>query len=166
MNGVHDMGGMQDMGPIEHEQNEPVFHEPWEGRVYAMNKALRVGPERSVDLFRFALEQIPPARYLASSYYERWLLGLEKLLLDAGVVSAEELADGQSRGGWPKVPVLTAEQVRRTLVPWRAPRPEAEASPKFNVGDRVRARNINPGGHTRLPRYVRGHVGVIERDLG
>jgi nitrile hydratase len=42
----------------------------------------------------------------------------------------------------------------------------APAAPKFKAGDRVRAKNIHPTTHTRLPRYVRGHVGVVERDHG
>jgi len=166
MNGVHDMGGMHGMGPIEYEENEPVFHEQWEGRVYALNKVMRVGPERNVDLFRFAVEQIPPARYLASSYYERWLMGLEKRLLDSGVLSPEELADGRPRSGGLSVPGMTAEEVRASLGPWRAPRPEVDVPAKFKIGDRVVACKINPPTHTRLPRYIRGRRGIVDRDFG
>jgi hypothetical protein len=32
---------------------------------------------------------------------------------------------------------------------------------RFSAGDRVRARAADPDGHTRLPRYVRGHVGEV-----
>jgi len=73
MNGVHDMGGMQDMGPIRHERHEPAFHEPWEGRVYALSRVLRTrrGPW-NLDAFRHAIESLPPVDYLRMSYYERW----------------------------------------------------------------------------------------------
>jgi len=166
MNGVHDMGGMHGMGPIEREQDEPVFHEEWEGRVYALTRVLRLGPKWNVDMSRYTMEQLPPARYLASSYYERWLLGLEARLVASGVVSAEELADGRARPGGAKMPLMAVDEVRASLGPWRAPHPEVGVPPKFNAGDRVVACKINPVGHTRLPRYIRGRQGVIEHDLG
>jgi nitrile hydratase len=166
MNGVHDMGGMHGMGPIEREQDEPVFHEGWEGRLYGLTRVLRLGPERNVDMSRYTMEQLPPARYLAASYYERWLLGLEARLMASGVVSAEELADGRARPGGTKVPLMAVDEVRASLGPWRAPQPDVDVPPKFKVGDRVVARKINPAGHTRLPRYIRGRQGVIEHDLG
>ncbi|HLG70006.1 MAG TPA: nitrile hydratase subunit beta [Chloroflexota bacterium] len=166
MNGVHDMGGMQDMGPVVREENEPVFHADWEGRVYGLTRVLNLGPKWTVDQSRFSMEQMPPARYLQSSYYERWLFGLESRLLAAGVVSEKELADGKPRPGGVRVPKVTREQYLGQLQPWRAPKPEADPPAKFKVGDRVRARNIHPKGHTRLPRYIRGHVGTVERNLG
>jgi len=166
MNGVHDMGGMHGMGPIEYEQHEPVFHEEWEGRVYALTRVLRLGPKWNVDMSRFSIEQIPPVRYLASSYYERWLLGLERRLLESGVLSPEELADGQARPGGVPVPRMAAAEVRASFQPWHAPQPEADAPPRFRVGERVLARKLNPRTHTRLPRYVRGRAGVVDRDLG
>ncbi|MHB8619208.1 MAG: nitrile hydratase subunit beta [Chloroflexota bacterium] len=166
MNGVHDMGGMHGMGPIVYERHEPVFHEEWEGRVYALTRVLRLGPKWTVDMSRAAMEQIPPARYLASSYYERWLLGLERRLLESGLLSPEELADGQARPGGVSVPRMTAGEVRASFQPWRAAQPEADVPPQFKVGARVVARKLNPSTHTRLPRYVRGRTGAIDRDLG
>ena len=74
MNGVHDMGGMHGMGPIEHEKNEPVFHAAWEGRIYALARVIRAGGGRfNLDASRHAIEILPPAEYLRMSYYERWL---------------------------------------------------------------------------------------------
>ena len=96
MNGVHDMGGMHGFGPVTPESDEPVFHAEWEGRVLAMDLAMRATGEWGVDAARFARESEPPARYLAESYYERWLGGLERLLLERGLVSEEELRVGAS----------------------------------------------------------------------
>src|SRR5260370_6718371 len=91
MNGVHDMGGMDGFGPVVHEKNEPVFHADWEGRVYALVGLARRAAQGNGDEFRHAIERIPPARYLASSYYERWLAAAETLLVEHGVVTREEL---------------------------------------------------------------------------
>ena len=91
MNGVHDMGGMDGFGPVVREANEPVFHAGWERRLFAMvNLAMRAA-EVNIDEFRHAIERIPPGKYLASSYYERWLAALETLLVERGVITREEL---------------------------------------------------------------------------
>jgi nitrile hydratase len=166
MNGVHDMGGMQDFGPVQKEENEPVFHEEWEGRVFALVRAVRLGPKWNIDMSRFAAERLPPVQYLSLPYYERWLIGLEKRLVDAGVVTPEEMADGKPRPGGAQIPVLTREEVEKSLKPWQSKREDVQVPATFKVGDRVRARNINPPKHTRLPRYIRGHHGVVTRDLG
>jgi nitrile hydratase subunit beta len=166
MNGVHDMGGMHGMGPVAYEQNEPVFHDEWEARVYALTRVLRLGPKWNIDMSRATMEQLPPALYLGSSYYQRWLLGLEARLLASGVLSPEELADGQARPGGVKVSLMTPDEIKESRGPWRAAPPEADVPAKFHVGDQVVARNIHPTGHTRLPRYIRGHHGLVERDLG
>ena len=71
MNGIHDMGGMHGFGRIEREPNEPVFHEPWERRVFGLTVAS--GSQRNIDEFRHAIERMAPVGYLGSSYYERWL---------------------------------------------------------------------------------------------
>jgi len=166
MNSVHDMGGMHGLGAIQREQNEPVFHADWEARVYALTRVLRLGPKWNIHMSRYSMEQMEPARYLSSSYYERWLAGLEKRLLDSGVLSPEELADGKPRPGGKPVPKMTAEEVRASLGPWRAPHVEGDGPARFKPGDRVVARKINPKSHTRLPRYIRGRQGEVQRDLG
>ncbi len=92
MNGVHDMGGMDGFGPVVAEKNEPVFHADWERRAFALaTVAWRLAPA-NVDEFRHAIERIPPARYLASSYYERWLAAAETLLVEHGVADARRTA--------------------------------------------------------------------------
>lgn len=164
MNGVHDMGGMHGMGPVAPEADEPVFHHPWEGRVHAMNLA---SPTRgNIDAGRHRIELLPAAEYLRMSYYEKWLTRVEQLLVAGGFITSEELATGRADPAAPKsTPVRPADTVQAALT---APYSYARDAgpPAFAVGDRVRARNLHPKGHTRLPRYVRGHVGVIERDHG
>jgi len=164
MNGVHDMGGMHGMGPVAPEAGEPVFHHAWEGRVHAINLA---SPTRgNIDAGRHRIELLPPADYLRMSYYEKWLTRVEQLLLAGGFVTPEELATGRADPKAPKsTPVRPANTVTAALTaPYSYAREAGSAA--FAVGDRVRALNLNPAGHTRLPRYVRGHVGVIERAHG
>jgi nitrile hydratase subunit beta len=91
MNGIHDMGGMDGFGPIEREEDEPVFHEPWEGRVLALTRACGAWGKWNIDKSRFGIEQMPPEDYLRASYYEKWLRRLEKLLVEAGMITREEL---------------------------------------------------------------------------
>jgi nitrile hydratase subunit beta len=168
MNGVHDMGGMHGMGPIEHEQNEPVFHEWWEGRIYALTRLIRAGGGRqNLDNSRYRLERLPPAEYLRMSYYERWAARLVNQLIENGVATREEIESGTPAPGSPKAtPALTADMVPAMVTRRNSARRDAAVSPRFKVGQRVRARNINPTGHTRLPRYARGKAGVIVRDHG
>lgn len=91
MNGAHDLGGMHGLGPIVREENEPVFHEDWERRAFALTLAMGAWGKWNIDMSRFAREQMPPAEYLATSYYEHWLFGLEKLLVDQGFLTGEEI---------------------------------------------------------------------------
>src|SRR5262245_11224410 len=158
MNGVHDMGGMHGMGPIEHEKNEPVFHEPWEGRVYALTRVVRAaGGRQNLDNSRHQLELMPPEQYLRMSYYERWFTRLVEQLMKNGVVSQAELESGHAASGSPKAtPPVSAEMVPAMVTRRNSARRDASVNPRFKVGQRVRARNINPPGHTRLPRYARG----------
>lgn len=170
MNGVHDMGGMHGFGPVQREENEPVFHAPWEGRIFGITvgfgRSLRAGE-------RFDLERLDPVKYLESSYYERWMLALENSLLESGTLTADELdarmaffrenpdASPPQRKD-PELVKRTVESLNTRYSPHR----EVGVAPRFRVGDVVRARNINPPGHTRLPRYVRGKQGVITRIHG
>jgi nitrile hydratase len=168
MNGIHDMGGMHGMGPIEHEKNEPVFHEPWEGRVYAITRLLRAGGGRqNLDNSRHLIELLPPAEYLRMSYYEKWLARLLKQIVDLGIVTAAEVESGQAAAGAPKAtPAVAAAGVPAVVTRRNSARRDVVVAPRFKAGQRVRARNINPGGHTRLPRYARGKQGVVSRDHG
>lgn len=167
MNGVHDMGGMDGFGKVEPELNEPMFHEEWEARVLAMVRAMGAAGAFNIDTSRFYRESLPPTVYLTSSYYKKWFLGLENSLLALGFIAADEVKAGHASA--PPKPLkhggFKLNDVERVMVRGRFGRPAA-APAKFKSGDRVRAKNIHPTTHTRLPRYVRGHVGVIERDHG
>lgn len=167
MNGIHDMGGMHGMGPIEHEKDEPVFHSHWEGRVFALNRGLGAWGKWNLDASRHSREVIPPAEYLRMSYYEKWLIGLTNLAIKSGVVTQAEVASGKpAKGSSKATPPLTAEKVSTLVGRGATARRNVQVSPRFQVGQRVRARNIHPLGHTRLPRYARGKQGVVDRDHG
>jgi nitrile hydratase len=166
MNGVHDMGGMDGFGRIEPEANEPVFHADWEARVMAMNRAMGATGAWNIDMSRYSREILPPEVYLASSYYRKWLLGLEQMLLERDLVGADEIAKGHAlRPAKPLKRNFTTAEIDRVLTRGSFSR-TAKAPARFRPGDRVRARNINPRTHTRLPRYVRGHLGTVERVQG
>ena len=162
MNGVHDMGGMDGFGQVEPEANEPVFHAEWEGRVMAMMRAMGYAGAWNIDMSRASRENLPPDVYLTSSYYRKWALGMEDLLVERGLAAADELAAGHAlQPGKPLKRKLTPELVENTLHRGSFAR-DAQAPARFKPGDRVRMKNIHPATHTRLPRYVRGHVGVVE----
>jgi nitrile hydratase subunit beta len=167
MNGVHDMGGQQDMGPVVYEKDEPVFHASWEARIYALNRAMRALRKWSLDTDRHALELMSPVDYLRMSYYERWVYRLEAQVVQYGLVSREEFESGQPAPGSTKAsPALTLATSDRWLDRGIASSDDPRVRPSFKVSQRVRARNINPTGHTRLPQYARGKTGVIVRDHG
>jgi nitrile hydratase len=167
MNGIHDMGGMQDMGPIERERGEPVFHKEWEGRVLAMVLAASAWRRWNMDAFRYTREVLPPVDYLTISYYEQWFSGLQRLLVSRGLVTADEVESGRPAAGAVKAtPPLTPEKIPTTLQYRLNAQRDAKVAPRFQVGQRVRAHNINPVGHTRLPRYARGKYGTVYKDHG
>lgn len=167
MNGVHDMGGMHGMGPLQPERDEPVFHHRWEARVFALVRAMGAFGKWNIDASRHQRELIPAAELLRMSYYEKWLTGLTELLVKHGFVSADELARGRATAALAKrSPALRATEVSRFItVGSPASRPPS-SPPRFRPGQRVRARNLNPTGHTRLPRYVRGRLGTVDRVQG
>jgi nitrile hydratase subunit beta len=167
MNGVHDMGGMHGMGPLVEEKNEPVFHCEWEGRIFAMNRAMGAWRKWNLDASRRSRELIPPAEYLRMSYYERWLEGLIELMVQSGLTTRAEIATGVPAPESVKaIPMLMAEKVSSLVANGAPTSRNVKITARFQVGQRVRARNMHPAGHTRLPRYVRGKSGTILRDHG
>lgn len=155
MNGVHDMGGMHGFGPVLPEANEPVFHAPWEGRVRGMFVLMGAWRRWNIDASRHAIEQLPPADYLRYSYFEKWFDALVALSLNAGIITAEELASGHKAAGTAAVaPPITADTIWNVITATGSFQRKVAANPRFAAGDQVRTRNINPEGHTRLPRYV------------
>lgn len=162
MNGVHDMGGMQGFGPVVPQPDEPLFHAAWERRALALTLAMGATGQWNIDLSRSARESLPPADYLGSSYYAIWLRALEQLMRERGLADADELRDGRLRTpGKPVARVLQADAVDAALARGTATSRPAPAPARFAPGQQVRARNMHPASHTRLPRYVRGHTGTI-----
>ena len=167
MNGIHDMGGMQDMGAVQREKNEPVFHQRWEGRVWGMMWLGSAWGKWNLDAMRHAIERIPPADYLRMSYYEKWLAALVDLVTGRGLVTRAELESGKPAAGSAKAtPPVKAEGVPALIARGNPVKRDVAVAARFQVGQRVRGRNINPITHTRLPRYARGKIGTVERDHG
>jgi nitrile hydratase beta subunit len=160
------MGGVWS-GQVQPELDEPTFHAEWERRAFALTLAMAMPGGWNIDMSRFAREDRPPQQYLGMSYYQIWLAGLERLMLARNLVSPDEIEAGK--------PLHPAKPVAKTLTPegvagmlHRGGPTERKATSRalFSAGDRVRAKMINPPTHTRLPRYVRGHIGAVERVLG
>jgi nitrile hydratase len=161
------MGGMQDMGPVQHEKNEPVFHARWEGRVFALYILTGAWRKWTLDAARYERELIPPDQYLRMSYYEKWFAGFIELLVKGGLITRPEAQRGlPSTDSRKAKPPVSADMVLPILAKGRPASRDLAVAPKFQAGQRVRARQINPTGHTRLPRYARGRAGTIERDHG
>ncbi|GJE18617.1 nitrile hydratase subunit beta [Methylobacterium marchantiae] len=167
MNGAQDLGGAHGFGPVVAEADEPIFHAPWERRVFALALAMGYTGAWTLDGSRAARESLPPAEYLSSSYYEIWLAALESQIVATGLATREEIAGGVSEASAkPVARVLRAEETPpRFSAGFPSDRP-AEGPALFSVGDAVLTRNDHPTGHTRLPRYARGRRGVVERVHG
>lgn len=166
MDGVHDLGGMDGMGAIEHAPDEPTFHADWEGRAFASVLVTMARGHYSMDVFRHAIERLDSVEYLDSTYYEHWLAALETLLVEEGVLTASELADRVEAfaDGDATVPTRAdpdlAATMRAIVEAGGSPR-RGDGDPSFGVGDAVRVRTFHPEGHTRCPRYVRGAEGTV-----
>jgi nitrile hydratase subunit beta len=172
MNGPHDMGGMHGFGPIVREQNEPVFHEDWERTVVGIQRAIRARGIINIDESRHGIERMPPAEYLAASYYERWLSSLERNLVEKGLITRQELEERTALlREHPETPAPQREDPELVALMMEPPSQrdlyEREGAPaRFAAGDRIVTRNVHPTGHTRLPRYARGKRGVIHAVRG
>ncbi len=176
MNGIHDMGGLQGAGPIVPENDEPVFHAQWEKHVFAIQAATSGQGLYNIDEFRHAIERMNWIHYLESSYYEHWLTAMETLLGEKGIISREELeARVKQVKEHPEVianfppsdsPSQLAERLEKIVRKGGSTKRETGKAPRFKPGDKVAVRNIHPGGHTRLPRYIRGKRGTIEKTHG
>lgn len=139
VNGIHDLGGMHGFGAVVVERDEPVFHANWEKRVFGAALLAMGAGLANLDRFRHAIERLDPVEYLRAGYYGRWLGALERVV--------REYRENGER-------LESAEP--GSLRP-------IDTVPSFAVGARVRARNLQPAGHTRLPGYARGKRGTIAR---
>lgn len=165
MDGIHDLGGMHGFGPVLREADEPVFHEAWEGRLYAMRVST---PLADPGNLRPHIERMVPGQYLNSSYYEKWLHGWTQILFENGVLTEEEIqAREVALAAHPDADLPRRDdpaRARQALERLRTPQPlqrEAKAQPRFRIGDPVQTRHFHPPGHTRLPRYARGKKGAV-----
>ncbi len=163
MNGPQDLGGQMGFGPVDPETDEPVFHADWEKHALGVTLCAGALGKWTLDESRHARESLHPADYYSSSYYEIWIKALEALLERHGLVTGRELSEGHASSAVDKPDrVLTADRVPAAMAAGSPCDRPVETRPAFQAGDRVRARIIHPHGHTRLPRYVRGHEGTIE----
>jgi nitrile hydratase subunit beta len=167
MNGAHDLGGMEGFGPVTPDPAHAPFHARWERRVLANTLACMAMGVWNIDAMRAGRENLPPPEYLTSSYYEIWFKGLVSRLIQEGLVTAAEVESGVAmEPGRPVPNVLTADKVAPALAAGSQYTREPDRPAAFAVGAPVRAREMNPSHHTRLPRYARGKTGVIEAVRG
>lgn len=168
MDGPHDLGGRQGFGAVETEEKEEAFHEPWEGRVYGLVRAITRADDWSIDWFRHCRELIAPLDYLTRPYYDQWLQCYAAMLINSGAASLDEIVSGKASDAAADLPApMTGEYVRKTgrRTALNSAR-EAHTAPAFAPGDRVRANMMGSVGHTRLPSYLRGRCGVVEAFRG
>jgi nitrile hydratase len=162
---------MHGLGPInpEPETEEPVFHADWEKRLFGLALAAGFLGKWNIDMSRYARERQHPIDYLRHTYYENWLAGLKKLLVEAELVNQEELKTGKAAGPADESiqqRVLKAEEVTEAIAKGSPVAMTISIPPRFKTGESVRAVNRHPKGHTREPRYVRGRVGIIHEHHG
>jgi len=159
MNGIHDIGGMHGFGPVDRAEHP---YAKWELRVRVLQRLGLNRAEVTLDAFRYGIEQMAPADYLLASYFERWLTTVEYNLVQAGVLAEGELDDRlPPPDRWFQTIGAGPPPVDDIDIP-----DSAANAPRFAEGDAVVTRNLNPAGHTRLPRYARGKRGVINRVYG
>ena len=161
MDGIHDVGSEHGFGRVEPTAEEPPFEQDWEGRLVGIFRAIARPREAdwNADKFRFTREQLPPVEYLTRPYFDQWYAAM---LLGSGLVTAKELATGRSTQSVPTFlkPMSAADVTTARNVTERFDR-HYSGEPRFGAGDHIRAVLRGQPGHTRLPRYVRGHVGIV-----
>jgi nitrile hydratase beta subunit len=167
MDGVHDLGGLQNMGAVQiPDRDEPVFHEPWEGRIFAMGALCQSRlTGANLDAFRHAIDRTPPAEYLGLPYYNRWLRMAETLLTETGVLAPGAIDARVRRRLGERVDEPPVPEPNRPDYKPAGPGSlrQVDDPPRFSVGQRVRTIDVHTSGHTRLPRYARRREGVVER---
>lgn len=176
MNGIHDLGGLDGFGPVPYDPAEPLFQHEWEARLFGLNVVVMANRCFGVDEFRHAIERLDPVRYLTSGYFERWVVAVERLLVEKGYLVSSEIdalttarrrvapADPPTRRDDPAATQQLVARLFRLTTP-RLEAPDGRA-PRFQSGDLVRVRERHPKGHTRAPRYVRGKSGIVDRYQG
>jgi len=160
VNGIHDLGGMHGFGAVGAEPDEPPFHEAWEGRAGGLLEVMTFPAGFTVDRFRYLRETLRPDLYLTQTYYEQWIYIAEQALLESGMISADELALGETRST-KRTDAIRADAVWGFLHDRTNSARGLDSAPRFAIGQRVRARTVQATAHTRLPRYARGRTGSV-----
>ena len=164
MNSAHDLGGMHGFGNIDQSQRENFIHQ-WEEKVFGLTLACGLLGQWNLDESRHAREQMEAGEYLRSSYYEHWLHGLEKLLIEKGLVTVDELESGSCEQKSSLSP-LAVEKIPEILGRGSPAQMRPQSAPLFQTGQLIRVRNFHPKSHTRAPRYIRGRSGRVSAHYG
>jgi len=169
MNGVHDLGGTDGVGPVVPDKDgEPVFFADWERAALLMFPAGAKAGLFQLDQFRYGIEQMAASEYLTTPYYEHWAHTVSHHAQRNGLFDEDELNErAQYYLEHPdaKLPdrkdpelIEFLDTVFKTGASCRLP---SDAPAHFSVGDRVVVASDSPTGHTRRAGYVRGRVGTI-----
>ena len=157
-----DLGGQAGHGRVQPEPEGELFHEPWEPRALALTLAMGATGSWNIDQSRAARETLPG--YAQLNYYRIWIAGLQRLLAERGLATPDEVAAGRMlTAALPVKRRLAAADVAAVLAKGSSTERPATTPARFAVGDAVRTRAGAVPHHTRLPGYVRGKRGVVER---
>lgn len=169
MTRVHDMGGRFGDGPVVPEpQGIPVLEAEWQARALAVTLAAGSLGQWNIDMSRHARECLSPRDYARFSYFEKWIAALADILVQTGVLTPEDLADGDDGPHPLSDRKLTRDRVARVLAKGGPADRPSKVPVRFSVGQAVRtlrpaANRLVEGGHTRLPAYAAGAQGYIQR---
>jgi len=167
MDSIHDLGGRQGFGAIDVHEAEEAFHEPWEGRLFGLVRAMSRPADWSLDWFRHCRELIEPADYLTRPYYDQWLQAYAAMMVNSGIATVEELASGKAKmpasGLAPPMTASDVDEARKGNGNFER---EINEPPLFAVGDIIKVKSDGIPGHTRLPAYARGRRGIVEARHG
>lgn len=169
MDGIHDLGGMHGFGPVPIAKEDYVFKAEWQRRAFALAEVLGGTVPYSADQHRQEIERMPAIDYLRLDYFEKWLVAAEALLMQAGLVNEEELRTGRKQFDVDLAchrKVTPEELIAAVKTGAHLRFSEDTQGARFAVGDRIRVGKDSSSGHTRMPRYLRGRVGVVVADQG
>lgn len=169
MNGIHDVGGMHGWGDVDIDEPFESFHARWESRIFGINLNAHVLRWYRTDEIRHRIEGLPPSVQVRTGYYERWLLAIERALVDKGILRSDEIAErareyatdptrAVPRASDPELRERALRTIRQGVPRLRS----APDPPRFRCGDEVVTTKAVPEGHIRLPGYARGRRGVVQ----
>ena len=155
------------MGPIDTRARRARIPSYVGGPSFWLRRAMGAWRKWNIDVTRHEVELVPPVDYLRMSYYERQFAAFLVLLQKRDFITAAEIKAGvPAPESSVAIPALTREGAAQLVVKGVPTSRDVSVPAKFQSGQKVRAINANPVGHTREPRYVRGKLGTIERDHG